>query len=112
MDHNILEHKTFNNAFIVKHGGWGGSAFGDGSWAEDVSLGTERAIYIEDNIISSDFSPPVSVNDCLDGGRFVFRHNQVTNDYVQGWRRRQYGEGHARRVDRHRARPEAAPSIR
>ena len=84
MDHNILEHKTFNNAFIVKHGGWGGSAFGDGSWAEDVSLGTERAIYIEDNIISSDFAPPGSVNDCLDGGRFVFRHNQVTNDYVQG----------------------------
>src|SRR5262249_31640772 len=48
----VIDHITargnFKNKVRIFHSGWGGSFFGDGSWAESLYLGTEKAIYIED----------------------------------------------------------------
>jgi hypothetical protein len=83
----VIDHcefnKSFKNGIHINHWSWGGSTYGDGSWAEPLYLGTEKAVYIEDNVFNELSSIPGSVNDCLDGGRFVFRHNRVYNDYLQ-----------------------------
>src|SRR6267142_859466 len=77
--YGVVEHSqvqgSFRQGVIVSHEGWGGHGYGDGSWAEPLSLGTEKAVYVED----CTFTDPVAVGagamDVLGGGRVVFRYN-------------------------------------
>jgi len=86
VDHCRWDERTqigSNPAIIVNNGAtWGGGAnnFGDGSWAAPTDFGSERFLFIEDNI----FHNPGRVQtiggiDCQDGGRYVSRHNQFFN---------------------------------
>lgn len=83
--HGVVDHSQFTLrpgkfAFTLYHDGWGGALYGDGSWSDSSSLGTERAIFIEDNIFTSDTPGQNAVIlDALNGARYVFRHNQVTD---------------------------------
>jgi hypothetical protein len=75
----LIDHSQFQgshqNGVIVGHGSWGGGSFGDGSWAEQLYLGTEKAIYIEDCTFTDDSPIGAGAFDAFDGARVVFRYN-------------------------------------
>ena len=68
----------YQNDFIdnysdsVRNLGYGVVVYGDGSWPE-LELGTQNAIFIEDNYMSGNRHHVASNN----GSRYVFRHNTV-----------------------------------
>ena len=81
----MIDHCTFitkGACIALFHDAWAGAAWGDGSWAKPLTLGTSEAVYIEDNDFST--SPPMrrAVLDEYAGARFVFRHNNCTNAVV------------------------------
>ena len=78
IDHNIFDLADWKFGIYTFHGSWNGQGpYGDGSWADATYLGTERAIYIEDNVFNA---PSLSVaHDGWSGGRVVFRHNTLNN---------------------------------
>lgn len=82
--YGVIDHCTFNmsgsQAIYISHSTWNGSTYGDGSWSDLSYLGTEKAVYIEDNTFVN-----IGPNSCIDscgGARVVFRHNTVTNEFV------------------------------
>jgi hypothetical protein len=76
--------KSFDNGVIVHASGWGGSNYGDGSWAAATTFGSSNAVYLENNYFTDSSTPPGSINDCGDGGRVVSRFNEIDHDYMQG----------------------------
>jgi len=85
--YGVIDHNTFRGNFetgvTIGHSSWGGSSYGDGSWAEQLYLGTEKAVYVEDNIFTELANPyAAGAIDGLDGMRFVFRYNTLYDQYV------------------------------
>jgi hypothetical protein len=76
VDHCIIDTTlsgvVVNNGIHVDMGSYGGHSFGDGSWADDTSLGSNKFVYMENNVFNGGFT-----NDCGDGGRFVMRFNTI-----------------------------------
>jgi hypothetical protein len=67
----------------VTPSGWGGSAYGDGSWAEQLYLGTEKAVYLESCTFTNTGSGALAqLVDALDGGRVVVRFNSISGGMV------------------------------
>jgi hypothetical protein len=81
IDHNEFIY-NFNQGIVVSHDGWGGAQFGDGSWAAPLTLGTEKAIYIEDNICTELYIQTPSCVDAFDGARVVIRYNTLNNTAI------------------------------
>ena len=82
--YGVIDHCFFdligNEGIQVYHNNWNEKDFGDGSWADSLYWGTEKAIYIEDNVFQNgNYNPAV---DAYGGSRWVFRYNTVTNDYI------------------------------
>jgi len=80
-----IDHCTFNlpygaQAVVVYHDAWNGATWGDGSFADALYLGTNKAIYIEDNTFLGLGIAGKGAVDSVGGGRFVFRYNKVTNE--------------------------------
>ena len=79
--YGVIDHNVFNlrgaQAIVVQHDTWGGSSFGDGSWADSAYLGSEKAVFIEDNVFNQ--SATIGEIDCIGGGRYVLRHNTMNN---------------------------------
>ena len=78
IDHNVFtgDHKQ---ALIIFHDKWGGvGGYGDNSWAQPSSLGTERAIFIEDNVFNDDHAQGAGAFDAFAGARLVFRYNKLS----------------------------------
>jgi len=78
----VIDHCEFTDnhtqCIYVDQSGWGGNSYGDGSWASPLSLGTEQAIYIEDNTFTWESEEnPLGVVDGCGGSRYVFRYNAV-----------------------------------
>ena len=63
---------------------FGGSNHGTQSagWYNDLNLGTNEAVYIEDNTFSKDSTYQSNCTDSGRSGKYVFRFNTVTNTYV------------------------------
>ncbi len=80
VDHCYFDLSNFKQGNVIWHETWGGHSYGDGSFADDLALGTERAIYIEDSTFVGPGRAGAGVVDSFAGGRFVFRYNTVTND--------------------------------
>jgi hypothetical protein len=83
--YGVIDHCVFELAgsqgVVVKHNSWGGVGdYGDKSWNDASYLGTEKAIYIEDNTFTN--TSVFQTVDAFSGGRFVFRYNTVTNMYI------------------------------
>jgi len=78
----VLDHNTFDvsRSFGVYtfHNSWNGvGGYGDNSWASPGTLGTQQAIFFEDNLFKNDKSTQYH-NYAVDGwmgGRVVFRNN-------------------------------------
>ena len=75
----VIDHTDFEGnhkqGVIVSHFTWGGRTYGDGSWADPLYLGTERAVYIEDCTFTDPNPSGAGAVDMFDGGRVVFRYN-------------------------------------
>jgi hypothetical protein len=83
----VIDHCSFSGAFtqgiLIGHTTWGGANFGDGSWAAPTALGTEQAIFVEDNVFRDYGNPYAGAGiDILDGGRMVIRHNQFIDQFL------------------------------
>ena len=80
IDHCEFLINAWKQAIWVGHSAWGGHSYGDGSWASPLSLGTEKAVYIEDNVFRAEGTATATATvDSWMGGRWVFRHNRVEN---------------------------------
>jgi hypothetical protein len=77
----VVDHCRFNTASVhpitIQHNTWNGATFGNGSWADDAHWGSEKFLFIEDNIFEN--STDKSAIDAFEGARFVVRHNQFHN---------------------------------
>jgi hypothetical protein len=82
IDHCIFNVRDKQQCILVWHDGWGGgrNAFGDGSWADDSYFGSEKFIFIEDNVFDNSANQRDNgIIDCYGGGRMVVRHNNFIN---------------------------------
>ena len=75
----VIDHNVFD---LSAHHGYGiyimGSSYGDPAWAEGSTLGTERNVFVEDNVFTQDQSLGFHYYgvDGWNGSRVVYRHNQ------------------------------------
>ncbi len=83
--YGVIDHCEFiflhSQSVWVGHSEWRGKLYGDGSWASPLSLGTEKAIYVEDNL----FDAVGAMGEIIDGSggsRYVFRYNTVINGEI------------------------------
>lgn len=81
IDHNTIDMKGNGSSVSVTHANWGGKQNSWGSWAEPSYWGSEKFIFIEDNIINNSNPNAVSSGtiDSSRGGRWVARHNLFNN---------------------------------
>jgi len=77
IDHNTFDLRGWHFGMYIFHPNWGGQANGDGSWADSLYAGSEKAVFVEDNVF--DASPYSAAIDGWSGGRAVFRHNTLHN---------------------------------
>jgi MYXO-CTERM domain-containing protein len=80
VDHNFFDLSAAHGYGVyVFHGSWNvpGSNYGDASWADADSLGTDRALFFEDNVFFNDQSKhwQYYAVDGWMGARVVYRHN-------------------------------------
>ena len=78
----VIDHNTFNVSkawgLYTFHESWGGiGSYGDNSWALPSTLGTQQALFIEDNSFLNDQSSSYHryAVDGWAGGRVVYRNN-------------------------------------
>jgi hypothetical protein len=79
LDHSIFDFKGHRIPLYVHHNTWNGVPFGDGSWNDEMYLGTERAVFIEDNVFNGDGSALMHGLDGWSGHRVVYRYNTLNN---------------------------------
>ena len=78
IDHNIFELNDWGFAIYVQLESWNGTGdFGDSSWADATYIGTDKALFVEDNQFTSS-TRSVAI-DGWSGSRVVFRHNTLRN---------------------------------
>lgn len=84
----VIDHCTFkttaNHAVHIGHATWNGGDFGNGSWADAPSWGSEKFIFIEDNVFENSFARANGTAtsggiDSFEGARFVVRYNKFHN---------------------------------
>jgi hypothetical protein len=83
-DHNKIDVQYTGPATRTSHSAWNNSVSGWGSWADYPYFGTEKFIFIEDNLITN-YSKVASyggAGDGAEGGRFVIRHNTFINGNI------------------------------
>jgi hypothetical protein len=81
-DHNVFETDISDtNGIRVLDDGWNGDTSpygGNGSWADTSHWGSNEFFFMEDNVYTGTTGNSFStVEDCGEGGRYVFRYNQV-----------------------------------
>ena len=77
----VIDHCQFNltndQPIRIGHETWNGGDHGNGSWADDPYWGSEKFIFIEDNVFKNSGSKRAI--DASQGARFVVRYNQFHN---------------------------------
>lgn len=103
----LIDSSTFNNAgnaiFVTGYAEstnevnpWppsGDPGMGGYSWLLPLNLGSDEALYIENNTFTMGNGCYYGIGDTYYGGRTVFRHNKVTNAYWQNHAARAYERG-------------------
>lgn len=97
----VVDHNTFIRAakngdcIVVYDNFWNGGTFGDGSWADATHFGTDRFLFIENNVFRNNGDGQPGITDSYAGGRFVVRHNQIFDWTVEthGTESNQRGRG-------------------
>ncbi len=84
IDHNTITRATKNgDSIIVYDNFWNGRTLGDGSWAAATQFGSDRFLFIEDNVFRNNGDGQPGICDSYAGARFVVRHNQIFNRTVE-----------------------------
>jgi hypothetical protein len=77
----VIDHCLFklhsDHPITICHNTWNGATFGNGAWADDAYWGSEKFLFVEDNVF--DNSTDKCAIDAFEGARFVIRHNQFHN---------------------------------
>ncbi|PYK72355.1 MAG: hypothetical protein DME44_04650, partial [Verrucomicrobia bacterium] len=80
IDHCVFDIRDAGGAINVWHSTWGNQVQGWGSWAEPAYFGSEKFVFVEDNIANNlGFRPGIAFCGGTFGGRYVFRYN-ISND--------------------------------
>jgi len=82
IDHCAFDKKDNGQSVFVSHMDFAGKDHGDGSWSSPFSLGTEKAVYIEDCTFKYYVKNPNAALDGCFGARVVFRHNKLINAFI------------------------------
>src|SRR5204863_4863458 len=83
MDHNTFIRATKNGSSLVIYDNfWNGATLGDGSWADATQFGSDRFLFLEDNVFRNNGDGLHGVTDSYAGARFVVRHNQIFDEEV------------------------------
>jgi len=82
IDHCAFDKKDNGQSVFVSHMDFAGKDHGDGSWSSPLSLGTEKAVYIEDCTFKYYVKNPNAALDGCFGARVVFRHNKLINAFI------------------------------
>jgi len=82
IDHCVFDKKDNGQSIFVSHRDYAHQEHGDGSWSSPLSLGTEKAVYVEDCTFKYDAQKPNAALDGCFGARVVFRHNTLINAHV------------------------------
>jgi len=115
----VIDHCQFNLARVqplqIYHTAWNGKDHGNGSWADDSYWGSEKFVFIEDNVFDNAMGVMRSI-DGYEGARFVVRYNQFHNSCLSGHGTEGQGRG-ARAIEEYNNvfrndHPRAAPQIR
>lgn len=85
----LIDHCDFTDSRIVVFGGPGGGYLAHKNWNTPLGLGTDNAVFVEDNIFNKIGG---NIMDSNYAGRYVFRYNiindsQVMTHSVQGYNR-------------------------
>ena len=76
----VVDNYTFSVPIHISHQNWGGVGdYGDNSWAQDHTLGTAQALYIEDSTITCYIGGYCPATDADGGPRYVVRFSKLTN---------------------------------
>jgi hypothetical protein len=86
----LIDHVTFNDTRVLVYGFPDVPVKAATLLSSALGLGDANAVYVEDSTFT--FHGEANVIDCNYGGRYVFRHNTVSNSSVdahsvQGWNR-------------------------
>lgn len=84
MPRGLIDSSTFLNGRVLVHGYPGigsGDLTGTTHWSSALGLGTNEAVYVEDNTFT--FTEFYNVFDCEYSGRIVFRYNTVADSYLE-----------------------------
>ena len=73
---------NYGTALRFYAGNWGGREFGDGSWADATTLGSNRFVFVEDNVFNA-LNGNGGVQDAYQGARFVVRYNTINKAALQ-----------------------------
>ena len=79
----LIDHNEFHN-MSIRIDGFADSfnrLLGTTHWSDPLALGTDDAVYIEDN--THTFTVHGNAVDCQTSGRYVFRHNVVTDTTME-----------------------------
>jgi hypothetical protein len=83
-DHNLIECNQAGLSHMIWHNTWGGEINGNGSWADFPYYGTQKFWFIETNTIRGNGPQTSAKIDCVNGGRYVARHNFFSNSSPGG----------------------------
>ena len=85
IDHCVFDIRSGNGrgtaaTALVSHPSWGNQPSGWGSWADPPYFGSEKFIFLEDNVINNlGKAPNGGTIDADRGGRYVARYNTLNN---------------------------------
>jgi hypothetical protein len=101
IDHNTILVGQKVIEWIYPYGNsWNGGSYGDGSWAAPANWGSSQFLFIEDNVITNSNSVyEGQLTDGFNGGRFVIRHNIITNQAIGNHGTETPGRGRSGRAE-------------
>lgn len=78
----VIDHSTFNGnhrrGVLIHHTTWGQvGAWGDNSWAQPDTMGTDQAVFVEDSTFNITHASGAGSVACENGGRCVARYNTM-----------------------------------
>ena len=77
IDHNTFPADVWTPPIYPDAYRWNGLDNGDGAWADATQFGSDRFLFIEDNVFTKTTAATYAITDSEGGGRFVIRHNQI-----------------------------------
>jgi hypothetical protein len=88
IDHNVFDESVADtNGIVFWMGGYGNDSagLGNGSWNDVENYGTYKFVIAENNTFNSLYAGSgalTATGDCMQGGRFVLRHNTINGHMI------------------------------